>query len=312
MIGNWIRGQIRIIIGFFRRMKVLNINWYPGHMVKTKRQIEEDIKLIDVVLEILDARIPISSQNPDIKQIIKNKKRIILLNKSDLSDKTENVKWVKYFKSQGIPAVLTNSNTGSGIKEVLKEIENIMEDDMKKNIVKGRVGKQIRTIILGIPNVGKSSLINKITNKKSAEVGNKPGVTKQKQWVHLSNKIDLLDTPGVLWPRFENEEVALNLSFVGTIKEENIDKTELAYQLIKRLEKDYLGNILNRYKIEEQEYMELEKEQNRLYSLMELIGRKRGALLPGNKVDVDKTAGVILDEFRSAKLGNITLETVNV
>jgi len=280
-------------------------------MVKTKRQIEEDIKLIDVVLEILDARIPISSQNPDIKQIIKNKKRIILLNKSDLSDKTENIKWVKYFKNQGISAVLTNSNTGNGINEVLKEIESIMEDHMKKDIIKGRVGKQIRTIILGIPNVGKSSLINRITNKKSAGVGNKPGVTKQKQWVHLSNKIDLLDTPGVLWPKLENEEIALNLSFVGTIKEENIDKTELAYQLIKGLEKDYLENILNRYKIERQEYEGLEKGQNKIYLFMELIGRKRGALLQGNKVDVEKVANIILDEFRAAKLGNITLEMVN-
>ena len=177
-----------------------NINWYPGHMAKTKRQIIEDLKLIDVVIELLDARIPISSQNPDLKEIVGNKKRIIILNKCDLSDEKENKKWVTYFEKQGIKAVLTDANTGFGIDNVVKQIEIIAKSNLEKEALKGRVGKPIRVMILGIPNVGKSSLINRISKKTSAGVGNKPGVTKQKQWIRLKNNIELLDTPGVLWP----------------------------------------------------------------------------------------------------------------
>lgn len=285
----------------------LNINWYPGHMAKTKKQIQEDLKLIDVVVELLDARIPMSSQNPDIANLIKDKKRIVLLNKSDLSDSKENAKWVKYFESKGITAILTNSNTGIGINEIIKEIERKMEEEMEKQKQKGRIGKPIRIMILGIPNVGKSSLINKMARKNSAQVGNRPGVTKQKQWVKVNQRIDLLDTPGVLWPKFESQEIALNLSYTGTIKDENLLKTEISYYLLEYLTKNYLQNIQNRYKISNEEIEALEKE-NKTIELMNLIARKRGALLSGNRIDEEKVANILIEDFRNGKIGQITIE----
>lgn len=297
----------------------LNLNWYPGHMAKTKRQIKEDINIIDVVVEILDARIPFSSQNPDIRELVKNKKRIILLNKSDLADKNENQKWVKYFKQQGIPAVLTNANTGIGMKELLAKIEELMKEEMERQAARGRVGKSIRVMVLGIPNVGKSSLINKVTSKKSAQVGNRPGVTKQKQWIKLSNKIDLLDTPGVLWPKFESQEVGLNLSYIGTIKDENLEITEIVYNLLKVLKENYMTNLMSRYKFTIEEFQEFcvqkeeeEGELNEIIALMELIAKKRGCIKQGNVLDIDKICGIILEEFRNGKIGNITLEKCDI
>ena len=185
-----------------------NINWYPGHMAKTKKQIIQDLKLIDIVIELLDARIPISSQNPNIAEITKNKKKIIVLNKCDLSDDKENKRWVEYFKKKNIPAVLVDSNSGRGIDECIRQIEKIMQIDLDAHAEKGRTGRRIRAMILGIPNVGKSSFINRISKRTTAGVGNKPGVTKQKQWIRINEKIELLDTPGVLWPKFESEEAA--------------------------------------------------------------------------------------------------------
>ena len=195
-----------------------NINWYPGHMAKTKKQIIEDLKLVDIVAEIVDARIPISSQNPDIKEIIKNKTKIIILNKSDLANEEENKKWISYFQSKKIPAILVDSVSGNGIGTVLKKVEEIYQANNYAK--KGRIGKSIRIMILGIPNVGKSSFINRIAKRTTAQVGNKPGVTRQKQWIKVSDKIELLDTPGVLWPKLDNETVALNLAFTGTIKDD--------------------------------------------------------------------------------------------
>ena len=218
-----------------------NINWYPGHMAKTKRQIIEDLRLIDIVIELLDSRIPISSQNPNIAEITKNKKKIIVLNKCDLSDDRQNKKWVEYFKQKGIPAVLVDANSGRGIDECIREIEIIMKVDLEEHAEKGRTGRRIRAMILGIPNVGKSSFINRISKRTTAGVGNKPGVTKQKQWIRINEKIELLDTPGILWPKFESEEVALNLCFTGSIKEEILDKMEIAYQLTKFLLENYRG-----------------------------------------------------------------------
>ena len=285
------------------------INWYPGHMAKTKKQIKEDINLIDVVVEILDARIPVSSQNPDIKELVKNKKRIILLNKSDLADKEENNKWVKYFKQNGIPAILTNANQGVGIKELISKIEELMKEELEKQAVRGRIGKSIRVIILGIPNVGKSSLINKITNKKSAQVGNKPGVTKQKQWIKLNNKIDLLDTPGILWPKFESQAVALNLSYIGTIKDDNLEITEIVYNLLKVLKENYFENLSSRYKFTLEEYQkQCSITEDMIIALLELIAKKRGCIKQGNILDIEKICGIILEEFRNGKIGNITLE----
>lgn len=284
----------------------MNINWYPGHMAKTKRQIQEDLKLIDVVIEILDARIPISSQNPDIANLTKNKKRIILLNKSDLSDERENNKWIEYFSKNGIPAIKANANTGIGIKEILKETEKIMKPELEAQAKKGRIGKPIRMIILGIPNVGKSSLINKMVNKNTAQVGNRPGVTRQKQWVKLNNKIELLDTPGVLWPKFDNEEMALNLSYIGTIKDENLELTEVAYYLLKYLFENYKNELITRYKISEEEING--EQENAILELRDLIAKKRGAIKAGGIIDDEKISRVILDDFRSGKIGRISLE----
>ena len=297
-----------------KRQNSTNINWYPGHMAKTKRQIIEDLKIIDVVVELLDSRIPISSRNPDIKEITKNKKKIIVLNKCDLSDEKENDRWLQYFKSKGISAVLTDSNTGKGINNFIKEVENIMEDEQKLLAEKGRTGRKTRLMILGIPNVGKSSFINRISKRSTACVGNKPGVTKQKQWIRINEKIELMDTPGVLWPKFESNEVALNLAFTGTIKEEILDRVEIAYQLVKYLLNNYRKNLCERYKITE-EYVEeiLNKdrpENENIYEIMLEIGRKRNCLISGGNIDEEKTARLILDEFKNGVIGKITLEKV--
>ena len=290
----------------------MNINWYPGHMAKTRRQITEDLKLIDIVIELLDARIPISSQNPDIAQITKNKKKLIVLNKCDLANENENKKWIKYFEEKGIPAVLTDSNTGKGIKECIAKIEEIMSEELKVQAEKGRIGRKTRAMILGIPNVGKSSFINRIAKRVTAGVGNKPGVTKQKQWIRINENIELLDTPGVLWPKFESEEVALHLAFTGTIKEDILQRIEIAYELVKFLLENERKILCERYKLENQ-YIEktLKQEQAEninIYEIMQEIGRKRGCIISGGNIDDEKTAKIILDEFKNGKLGRITIE----
>ena len=291
----------------------MNINWYPGHMAKTKRQIMDDIRLVDIVIELLDARIPISSQNPDIAEITRNKKKLIVLNKCDLADEKENKKWVEYFKNNNIPAVLTDSSSGKGIEECIRKVEKIMEEDLKSQAEKGRIGRKIKAMVLGIPNVGKSSFINRISKRTTAGVGNKPGVTKQKQWIRINEKIELLDTPGVLWPKFESEEVGLNLAFTGTIKEDILQRTEIAYHLIKFLIENYPQKLCERYKITE-EYInnqltnESQAENENIYEIILEIGRKRGCIISGGNIDDEKTARIILDEFKNGKIGRITLE----
>ena len=290
-----------------------NINWYPGHMAKTKRQIMEDVRLVDIVIELLDARIPISSQNPDIAEITKNKKKMIVLNKCDLADERQNKRWVEYFKSKNIPAVLTDSNSGKGIEECVRKIEKIMEEDLKGQVEKGRIGRKIKAMVLGIPNVGKSSFINRISKRTTAGVGNKPGVTKQKQWIRINEKIELLDTPGVLWPKFESEEVALHLAFTGTIKEEILQRTEIAYYLVKFLIENYSKQLCERYKLTEEyihEQLENEErpENENIYEIFLTIGKKRGCIISGGNIDDEKTARILLDEFKNGKIGRITLE----
>ena len=288
------------------------INWFPGHMAKTRRQITEDLNLIDIVVEILDARIPISSQNPDIKEITKNKKKLVVLNKCDLSDEQDNKKWVKYFEKQGYNAILVNSNNGNGVNEVIRQIQKTMKEENQAYANKGRIGRKIRVMVVGIPNVGKSSFINRITKKNSAGVANKPGITRQKQWIRINDEIELMDTPGVLWPKFESNEVALNLAFTGTIKDTILEITEVAYNLTKFLLNEYKDNLSERYsldrevvdKILEQDRMENEN----IYEVMQLIGKKRGAIISGGNIDDEKTSRIILDDFRSGKLGKITLE----
>ena len=293
-----------------------NINWYPGHMAKTRREIIEDLKLIDVVIELLDSRIPISSRNPDIAEITKNKDRIIVLNKSDLSDKKENDKWVNHFKQNGLIAIECDSNSGRGINEVLRAIEKLKEKELQEYASKGRTGRKIRAMILGIPNVGKSSFINRVSKTNRLEVGNKPGVTKKKQWIRINDKIELLDTPGVLWPKFDNEKVALNLAYTGSIKDEILPQTEIAYQLLKYLLENYKSNISERYKLST-DYIDEVLNQNQpenfnIYEIMQEIGKKRGAIVSGGQVDDEKVARIILDDFRSGKLGKITLERSDV
>ena len=241
-------------------------------MAKTRRQITEDLKLVDIVIELLDARIPISSQNPDIAKITKNKKKLIVLNKCDLANDIQNKKWIEYFQEKGIPAVLTDSNSGKGIQDCIKKIEKIMDNELKLQAEKGRIGRKIRAMILGIPNVGKSSFINRISKRTTAGVGNKPGVTKQKQWIRINENIELLDTPGVLWPKFESQEVALHLAFTGTIKEDILQRIEIAYELVRFL----LGNerklLCERYKIDEK-YIEetLNQEQAENINIYEIM-----------------------------------------
>lgn len=288
------------------------INWYPGHMAKTRRQIEEDLKLIDVVIELLDARIPMSSRNPNINEIIKNKKRVIMLNKSDLADEKETQKWVEYFKSKGQTAIITDSNSGRGIDNVIRAIENMMKEELKENADKGRVGKSIRVMILGIPNVGKSSFINRVAKKNSLQVGNKPGVTKKKQWIRVANNIELLDTPGVLWPKFKSEEVGLNLAYTGTIKDDVLEKVEVAFSLLRFLLENYRENISNRYGIsldEIETILDQDYEENEnIYEIMQVIARKRGAIVSGGNVDDEKIANILLEDYRSGKIGRITIE----
>ena len=286
----------------------VHISWYPGHMAKTKRQIIEDLKLIDVIIELLDARIPNSSQNPDIAEFVKNNKRIIILNKADLADKIETEKWIESFRKKGIKAIAVDSNQGKGINQVEKIILEMMKDEINQNATKGRIRKTIRVMILGIPNVGKSSFINRISKKTTMAVGNKPGVTRQKQWIRIGNQIELLDTPGVLWPKFESDEVSFNLAFTGAIKDDVLDKEEIAYYLIKYLDTNYSEVFRNNYNISSDEINNIKNSKQYYLELMELIGRKRGALISGGRVDTLKVAGIVLDEFRSGKIGKISLE----
>ena len=292
-----------------------NINWYPGHMAKTKRQIIEDLKLIDIVVEILDARIPVSSQNPDIQEYIKNKSTVILLNKSDLSSSCENEKWVNKIQKEGKSAVLVNCNSGEGIKNAIAEIKKVYNNIKEQYKNKGRIGKSIRVMVLGIPNVGKSSFINRASKKVAAQVGNKPGVTRQKQWIRLEEGIELLDTPGVLWPKFGDEKVALNLAYTGTIKDDVLEKTDVAFYFLKYMLENEIDKLVSRYNLNKQEILNVLENQTRpeneiIYDIMLKIGKSRGAVVSGGNVDDVKTANIILEDFRSGKLGRITLEKV--
>ena len=290
----------------------MNINWYPGHMAKTKRQIMEDVRLVDIIIELLDARIPISSQNPDIAEITKNKKKIIVLNKCDLADERQNKRWVEYFKSKNIPAVLTDSNSGKGIEECVRKIKKIMEEELKGQAEKGRIGRKIKAMVLGIPNVGKSSFINRISKRNSATVGNRPGVTRQKQWIRINSNIELLDTPGVLWPKFQNEEIALNLAYTGTIKDDILATIEVGFSLLKYLINNDINKLKIRYKLNNNEIDKILnsdlEENEKAVEILHMIGRKRGAIISGGNVDEEKTAKIILDDFRNGKIGRITLE----
>ena len=283
-----------------------NINWYPGHMAKTKRQITEDLKLIDVVIELIDSRIPISSRNPDIQKLTQGKKKIILLNKADLSDENQNNLWVKKLNDEGTKATIVDCNSGKGIDKSIKMIQELMKEELEVYAAKGRVGRKIRVMVLGIPNVGKSSFINRIAKNNRLEVGNKPGVTRKKQWIRVNENIELLDTPGVLWPKFEQKEVALNLAFTGTIKDDILDRVEIGYQFLKFMLENYRERIIERYGFSnewiEKVLSQDQPENFNIYEIMLEIGRKRGAIVSGGNVDEEKTARIILEDFRSGKM----------
>lgn len=273
-----------------------NINWYPGHMKKTREMIQQNLKMVDLVIEVVDARIPVSSRNPIIDEIVSGKKRIIILNKSDLSDKKANDAWAEHFKKDGNLVVTMNCMAGGGVNQLLKVLE---KEEAKKNEEKA-VKKPLRMMIVGVPNVGKSSLINRLTGKRSAQVGDRPGVTRGKQWLTLKNGMQLLDTPGILWPKFEDPKTGINLAYCGSIKDEIMDIATLAMELIGVLAADYPDLLMERYKLDEILEMPLDN--------MEAIALKRGFILPGKRIDYERCAKTVLDEFRSGKIGNITLE----
>ncbi len=273
-----------------------NINWYPGHMKKTRELIAENLKMVDIVIEVIDARIPVSSRNPIIDELVKTKKRIIILNKSDLSDGKANAQWSDYFKKQGSMVLAMNCMSGGGVNQLYKILNRLQDEKNEGQIRK----KPLRMMIVGVPNVGKSSLINRMTGKKSAKTGDRPGVTKGKQWLGLENGMQLLDTPGILWPKFEDPEAGLNLAFCGSIKDEILDVATLALELIKVLQRDYPQLLKDRYKLDEIEEDALTNMEN--------IALKRGFILPGRRTDYERCAKTVLDEFRSGKIGNITLE----
>ena len=279
----------------------MNINWFPGHMVKAIREIKENLKLVDVIVELLDARIPFSSQNPDMNDIVGDKPRVIALNKSDLASDSVNQKWINHYNSQGIDAVTIDSITGKGLKDVEKVVREIMKDKLEKSLERGRVGRPIRMAILGIPNVGKSSYINKVANRTAAATANKPGVTRKKQWVKAAQGIELMDTPGVLWPKFESPEVGMKLAFTGAIRGEIVDTIELAQNLAEKLKVKYSDNIIKRYKLDTLEGMDGPE-------IIRKVGVKRGCLVSGGEVNLERAANLFLDEFRSGKIGRISLE----
>ena len=278
----------------------MQVQWYPGHMTKAKRMMQEDIKLVDLVIELIDARIPFSSGNPDIDELARGKSRLILLNKADLADQAMNAKWQEYFKEKGIETLIINSRSREGFSPINRSIEKVCSEKIERDRKKGIIGRPVRAMVVGIPNVGKSTFINSLCRKASAKTGNKPGVTKGKQWIKLGKGVDLLDTPGILWPRFENEKIGLNLAYIGSINDEILDETELAMNLISNVKTDYPGVFFDRYGCDESKETAV---------ILEEISVKRGCLKKGNEPDTGKGAHIVLDEFRSGKLGHITLET---
>ncbi len=278
------------------------IQWYPGHMAKAKREITEAMSKVDLVLELVDARCPEASRNPVLNEIIGKKPRIIVLNKADLADDKVNKAWVEKFKKNNQTAILADSVKGLGIKDIVKTAYSLMDDKLKKQEAKGMIGGNIKAMIVGIPNVGKSTLINKIAGKETASTGNKPGVTKKNQWIRLDERLQLLDTPGVLWPKLDNEVYARHLSYIEAIKDEVIDVEEIAVNLATELAQNYKKELYERYKIAGDFTYEMP------FELLEEIGRKRGCLIKGGEIDYTKTSNILLDEFRSGKIGKITLE----
>lgn len=276
----------------------MNINWFPGHMKKTKEIIIDNLKLVDVVLEIIDSRIPISSRNPMIDEIVADKPRMVIMNKSDLSDPEENKKWVKKFRDEGIPALLMNSKENVPVDKIYKEARTLLKDKFEKNEKNNIDNPMIRMMIVGVPNSGKSTFINKVSKKKGAKVGNRPGITQTKQWIKTSSNIQLLDTPGILWPKFE-EKIGLHLSFTNAIKDEVLNIEDLTLKFLEEMKENNPEALVERYGID---------PALPALEIYEAIAKKRGAIISGGDFDYTRTANIILNDFRSGKLGKITLE----
>ena len=277
----------------------MNVQWDPGHMTKAKRQMQEDVKLIDLIIELVDARVPLSSRNPDIDEIGKNKARLILLNKADLADEAQNEAWKTYFQEKGFYVVKVDSRNGAGMKLVQNVIQEACKEKTERDRKRGIKNRPIRAMVAGIPNVGKSTFINTFAGKACAKTGNKPGVTKGKQWIRLNKNVELLDTPGILWPKFEDQEVGKRLAFIGSVKDDILNMEELALELISYLCKNYPGALEKRYNI---------AEEGLPVEILGEIARVRGCLKKGEELDYTKATGILFEEFRSGKIGRITLE----
>ena len=279
----------------------MNFQWYPGHMTKARRMMQENIKLIDLVIELVDARIPMSSRNPDIDEIGKGRARLILLNKSDLADDKYTEEWIAFFKKKGYSVVKVNSRKGGGMKSIQNVIQEACKEKIERDRRRGIMNRPVRAMVVGIPNVGKSTFINSLAGKACAKTGNKPGVTKGKQWIRLNKNVELLDTPGILWPKFEDQSVGLKLAFIGSIKDEIINIEELAAGLCGFLKEVYPGRLAEKYAAEE-------VADN--YGMLEQIAKSRHCLVRGNELDIQKASALLLDDFRNGKIGPITLEFV--
>ena len=278
----------------------MNIQWYPGHMTKAKRAMKEDMKLIDLVIELVDARVPLSSRNPDIDDLGAGKARMVLLNKSDLADEGQNARWAAWFEDKGIHVVKIDARNKGTLKQVQSVIQEACKEKIERDRRRGILNRPIRTMVVGIPNVGKSTFINSFAGRACAKTGNKPGVTKGNQWIRLNKTLELLDTPGILWPRFEDQQVGLHLAMIGSINDEILNIEELALEVIRFLVREYPGVLAERYQIEEQE------EPLRI---LEQIAENRKCMQKGGALDYAKASGILMDEFRNGKLGRITLES---
>ena len=278
----------------------MNFQWYPGHMTKAKRMMQEDIKLIDLIIELVDSRIPLSSRNPDIDELGKNKARLILLNKSDLADERVNLEWAKYFEAQGFHVVKVNSKSGTGLKQIHGVIQEACKEKIERDQRRGIKNRPIRAMVVGIPNVGKSTFINSFAGRACTKTGNKPGVTKGKQWIRLNKGVELLDTPGILWPKFEDQSVGMKLALIGSIKDDILNVEELSLKLLEKLSDNYSGLLKERYDIT------IEQDA---FKMLTQVAENRNCVQKGNEPDYNKTSAILMEEFRNGKIGRITLES---
>ena len=287
-------------------MEAVDIQWFPGHMAKTRRLMKENLPLVDVVVEITDARVPASSRNPEMKNLVGGKPRVVVLNKCDMADEALTAEWIEYYRTKGVRAVAMDCRSGKGLNKLVPTVKEVMKKELEKRAAKGMEGKPIRMMIVGIPNVGKSSFINRVAGGKRAKVEDRPGVTRGKQWVTLEKGIDLLDMPGVLWPKFDDKTVGEHLAFTGAIKDDILDTELLAMHLADLLNREYHSLLCERYRLTDEETADIEP-----YDLLSLIGAKRGMKISGGEVDTERAAAMLLDEFRGGKIGRMTLEMPN-